>query len=193
MLIFSPKNGNLTGMISLLLEKGRKSFFQIDATEINPEYDYYIERIYDRKPGTHYGSIQSESLGQYVNITFSQQPVLVTAYTLYSQTGSNCYPTSWDFAVSNDNTNWTIVDKQRDTNILEPDSAIVFTLENPVIARYFSWINKGIDKCKHYAFYLNEIELFGNLSPLRGFLCSSQCKYFLSGIHFHICFISFCF
>ena len=89
-LVFKPSIGNLSGMITHLIQRGRKEFVQFNATE-HTEY-FTLDRIWDRDSGTHYGSKVSSTFGQFVSVTFSKTPVVVSHYTLLSQTGDNCYP-----------------------------------------------------------------------------------------------------
>ena len=114
-----------------------------------------------------------------------KKPVVVSHYTLMSQTGSNCFPYSWDFSFSNDNENWTKIHEVRGSDILKPPTSIVFELPHPIIGKYFAWFNRGTNNCGTTNFYINELELFGNIAPFFEYQCT-----YMKIRHFPIVYLS---
>ena len=168
--IFLPKD-LYKGIISYYLKKGKRSSILIFA-ESNSLYP--VEWVIDRNVGSHWGSPSSSDFGQSLYLSIEKRPILVSSYSMISQTGQNYYPRSWDFSVSNDNETWIPSHSVNNSDILEPNKAVLFKLEHPIIAKYFKWTNRGISGHNSYAFYINEIEIFGSLNPFREPTCRTK-------------------
>ena len=166
MSIFLPSRGLLNGILRYYVKHGRRSEIKLYGETLN---GWGIDKLIDGILGSQYGSYESNTFDQSFYLSVNKRQILLYGYTLYSQTGANCYPKSWDFYVSNDNETWNLTHFERNNNILEPKEPKFFSLEYPIAAKYMKWTNKGVSNCKNLpSMYLNEIEIFGRFSPFQG-------------------------
>ena len=172
--VFSPKNGNFSGIFNYYRTIGRHSEIHLETS--SPDYQYSPFCIIDGNVESEFWSESSDVHGQWFTLGLLQRDVLISDYTIYSQTGINCYPKSWNFSISNDNKQWHFVHEIGESDILKPNNSVVFHLDHPIVGRYFRWTNKAISGCNSHSFYINEVEIFGNISPFLNIKCSLPLK-----------------
>ena len=95
---FPLSRGIRKGIINYYMTNGMKSSVFLEATD--SDGSYIQDLIIDQSSGTHYGSVPSETYGQYFTLGINKD-VLISAYSLYSYSGVKCSMLSWDFSVSN--------------------------------------------------------------------------------------------
>ena len=176
--VFLPKRGNFSGIFNYYRTIGRHSeiFNETSSSSYDPLHPPSC--IFDGNVASEFWSESSENYGQWFTLGFPQMDVLISDYTIYSQTGINCYPKFWNFSISNDNIQWHYV-HEIESDILEPNNSVVFHLDHPIVGRYFRWTNKEISGCNDNTinrFYINEVEIFGNIAPFLNIKCSIPLK-----------------
>ena len=125
--VFLPKN-LYKGIINYYLKKGKRSSILLFAGFSS---EYVVVRAIDRDVSSHWGSPVSNNFGQSLYLSIERKPILVSSYSMMSQTGSNCYPRSWNFSVSNDNETWVESHSVNNSDVLEPNTPVLFKLEHP--------------------------------------------------------------
>ena len=167
---FPLSRGVNKGIINYYMKNNMESSVFLEATESRGSYDKAY--IIDQGMSKHYGSVPNESYGQYFTLGINKN-VLISAYSLCSTSGAKCSLLSWDFSVSNDNINWTVVETHINNTILLSGEMISFVIDKPITAKYFKWTNRGINGCQDTPMYIYEAEIFGIIDP---FINNNSCK-----------------
>ena len=179
MIDIKSSNGLINGIIRYFIVTGREESIKVDGLSL--DYVVYpVKNLIDSDPTTQWRSPDSSSFGQAFYLSIKHTTLLLNSYALHSQTGSNCYPKTWDVYASNDNSTWTLIANESQTTALSPNEHVKFDVNvKQMPAKYYKWVNRGKNNCGTSHFYLGTIELFGKILSERFFSCkvmrSSTC------------------
>ena len=112
----------------------RKNNFKTVKISASDEGGNSYMNVFDGVPGTEYWSGKNDTYGQWVSIAFENN-ILLTSYSLYSQTGSNCYPKSFEVQSSIDGENWIKIDEYINYKILQPNSFVNLKIKQPIVSK----------------------------------------------------------
>ena len=110
-----PSRGTFRGIINYYSNKGKLQNVYINASVSGSK-----NLIKDQNLGNHrhWSSEANNAFGQWFSVNIDNKRILYSAYSIFTSTGANCYPRSWDVYISNDQENWTKVDERRNEDSL---------------------------------------------------------------------------
>lgn len=165
--VYTPAGGPFGGIMSNLREKclgnpHEKGIIAISASGSSSGSPYYV---------VNYGSktfwYSSNSTNSWILFDFKSNTVCLSGYSI--RTGKDCnkyHPLSWVIEVSNDSSDWKLVD-ERETKDLAGDD-IVHTYEcnqaSPLFWRYVRMKQTRDNFSQSQYLCLSEIEFFGRLA-----------------------------
>ena len=106
-----------------------------------------------------------DSPNSYVLFSFPGMSVSIETYVIKSYSGAgNCYPTTWEIEGSDDNVQWTIIDKKTKVKTLcGPGKIGIFTCDPSKKYKYIRIKQNGENNAGQHSFVLSHVEFFGSI------------------------------
>lgn len=162
MAFFPPTNGLFQGVIRDILNNDRKDKINVITNYNTAGYESHYAIDLDNL-STYWLSQASNTNGQTLTIEITDRFVSLTHYSFSSPTFG--YPKSWILEASPDNSQWTVVHRVDDSDIMNAKQGRLFKTKK-IVARFFRIVNKAFSSGSQYTnkIRISAIDFYGSIS-----------------------------